>query len=779
MPLTKKIKTSFSTFLLFIICFTANSQSGFNGKITNQTGQPLSGAVINLLNTPYKVISDNAGHFSFKNVPSGKYDIVITSLGFASIISPITINSNTTSPIVNFKLADELVQLEDVMITAQKKEELLQQVPLSITAFNSNQIDKFKFWNNKDISGFVPNLNSADPGDNRDVVSIRGITTTSYDPAVATYIDGVNQFNLDTYIPSLNDIERIEVLRGPQGSLYGRNAMGGVINIITKQPTNTTIGNAEINIGNYGIQRYSVSIKSPIIKDKLFFGASFLYNKRNGFYINEYNNSSYDQQHAFAGNYYIKFIPNAHWQFNLNIKHYAAENNGAFPLVYGSDEAFSNPYKLNQNGITHMLDNTLNGSLSIQHTGSHINFSSITAYQSNYRYYDKPIDGDFSPIDAISVINNYGKNWNNIKAYTQEFKWSSAPSSLNRLTWTAGSYIFYQDAPVKQGTRFGNDANLLMMGDSLFTLANTTSSTKKGIAFFGQITYALNSKLNATFGLRKDYEQQQQTVAGFYQHDPMPDFFQIVPNTSESIKFNAWSPKIALDYTLNSSSLVYTMFSQGYRTGGLSPLSSDPSQPPNMGYLPEHSNNFEAGIKNKLLNNTLKVNIALFYIHVNDAQVPTLVLPDAITIIKNTGQLTSKGIEAEILYTPFKGLLIQYNTGFTNAIMEATGKHPLFTPDHTQAVALQFTKAINNNSSAFIRTETKLIGNTYFDSNNSIHQSPYAIQNCSVGLQLKKVNIVAWSKNMLNQKYISYAYDFGAVHLGDPATFGISLSHKF
>lgn len=103
------------------------------------------------------------------------------------------------------------------------------------------------------------------------------------------------------------------------------------------------------------------------------------------------------------------------------------------------------------------------------------------------------------------------------------------------------------------------------------------------------------------------------------------------------------------------------MYSKGYRTGGLSPLGSDPSQPPLIGYLPEHSNNYEAGIKNTFLNNTLKLNIALFYIHVKDAQVPTLVLPDAITIIKNTGVLNSKGVEAEIMYTPAKGVIIQYN----------------------------------------------------------------------------------------------------------------------
>ncbi|WP_315816025.1 TonB-dependent receptor plug domain-containing protein [Paraflavitalea speifideaquila] len=124
----------------------------------------------------------------------------------------------------------------------------------------------YRLWNTKDITAIVPNLYSADPGDNRNVTSIRGITTTSYDPAVATYIDGVNQFGLDTYISQLSDIERIEVLRGPQGTLYGRNAMGGVINIITKQPGNHLTGFAEANMGNYGQHRIAAGIRTPLIK---------------------------------------------------------------------------------------------------------------------------------------------------------------------------------------------------------------------------------------------------------------------------------------------------------------------------------------------------------------------------------------------------------------------------------------------------------------------------------------------------------------------------------
>ncbi|MCG7859656.1 TonB-dependent receptor plug domain-containing protein, partial [Flavihumibacter sediminis] len=105
-------------------------------------------------------------------------------------------------------------------------------------------------------------------GDERNVVGIRGITTTSYDPAVAVYVDGVNQFSLDTYIPQLNDVERIEVLRGPQGTLYGRNAMGGVINIITKKPSNKTRAFVELTNGNYDQFRYTAGVQTPVVKDR-------------------------------------------------------------------------------------------------------------------------------------------------------------------------------------------------------------------------------------------------------------------------------------------------------------------------------------------------------------------------------------------------------------------------------------------------------------------------------------------------------------------------------
>lgn len=788
-------KTTYLILIFNVISATAYSQISFNGNITNKKGAQIIGADIYILNTNLKTNSDSKGHFSFATLKAGTYSIKIMAEGFATLNTPMVVTplqkGATNKPTV-YILNESFEQLDDVVVTAQKKEELLQQVPLSVSSFTSTQIEKLKLWNNKEISGLVPNLYSADPGDNRDVASLRGITSSSYDPAVTTYIDGVNQFSLDTYLPVLFDIEKIEVLRGPQGTLYGRNAMGGVVNIITKQPSNVLNGYGEASVGNYGQQRYTTGIKTPLIKNKLYAGAAFLYNQRNGFYTNDFNNSSYDQQHSISGNYFLKYIPTKNWQINFNLKHYKGNNKGAFPLVFGIDEALSNPYRLNQNSVTTMIDQTLNTSVSINYTGSRFNFSSISAYQKNYRYYTQPIDGDFSPIDAISVINNFGNKWNNIKVITQELKISSPTTSTSKLKWTIGSYLFYQDAPVKQGTRFGKDANMMMIGDSLFTTINSSQTTKKGIALYGQATYAINHKLNLTAGLRNDYEQQTQSVIGYYQHDPSPSLFVTYPDTMAKINFNALSPKLSLDYTINNNSLLYATYNKGFRTGGLSPLSSDPSQVPLVGYKPEYSNNIELGLKNEFFAKKLRINVALFYTNVTDAQVPTLVLPDAIIITKNTGKLNSKGFETEIFATPFKGLLLQYNIGYTNAVFESLniaqqgnmvslkGKHQIFSPDMTSFLAIQYNLAFDQKkNNVFVRAESKLTGNTYFDLNNTIKQAPYSIQNMSAGVNLKNTSIVAWSKNIFNAKYVAYAYDFGAVHLGDPTTFGITINNKF
>ena len=168
-------------------------------------------------------------------------------------------------------------QLDAVVVTAEKEESNIQTVPVSITALSSRDIDAYRLWSSKELKGIVSNMYAADPGDGRNVISIRGITSTSYDPAVVTYIDGVPQFTLDTYIPQLFDIDHIDVLKGPQGTLYGRNALGGVVNIVTKKPDNQFHGSIDLSAGDHGLQRYSFQISAPLINGKLFLGVAGLY----------------------------------------------------------------------------------------------------------------------------------------------------------------------------------------------------------------------------------------------------------------------------------------------------------------------------------------------------------------------------------------------------------------------------------------------------------------------------------------------------------------------
>ena len=631
---------------------------------------------------------------------------------------------------------------------------------------------------------------AANPGDGRNVTSVRGITSSSYDPAVTTYIDGVNQFTLDTYIPQLFDVERIEVLRGPQGTLYGRNAMGGVINIITKQPTNTTSGFLEISAGNYGEQRYTAAIRTPVVKNKLFLGVSFLYEGLDGYYKNEYDDSKFDKQHSIGGNYYLKYLVNDRWSVTLNVKHLANRNYGSFTLAPDKDAAFSDPFKVDQNAVAQLVDNTFNTSLTANYAGPHLNFNSQTSYQSNYRYYATPIDGDFSPADAITIINDYGNAWNNIKVVTEELRFTSPTSSASRLKWTAGSYLFYQNVPNKQATHFGKDAALVGSPDSNYAIINTTKATSAGAALYAQTDYAITKKINIIFGVRYDYQHSKEQVLGEYQPDSSPvPVFETQPDTSAEVSYSAFSPRLSFAYHPSTNLHLFASYSRGYRTGGLTQLGADPSQPPLHAYKPEYSNNFELGIKNTFPENKARVNISFFYTTVTDAQVPTLVLPAAITVTKNAGSLTSKGMDAEVATTILKGLEATYNFGYTDAKYttlklsqngsetDLSGNRQIFTPDITSMLALQYnvTLSASHGLQFIVRGEWFYLGKQYFDLANSITQSPYNLWNTRLGLKIQHAELYFWERNLANIKYIGYGYDFGAVHLGNPRTFGFTF----
>ncbi len=781
--------------LILSICWSTltaiSQQQRLSGKITDETATTITGATIHLLNTEFATISDREGQFEIRNLPAGRYILEISAVGFATISKIITTQDNN----LQIVMKPASLQLDEVVVSAEKKEEILQSLPYSISALSSKKIEQYRLWNTKDLTTIIPNLYTGNPGDDRNVTSIRGITSTSYDPAVATYVDGVNQFSLDTYIPQLFDVERIEVLRGPQGTLYGRNAMGGVINIITKKPRNYLTGFAEASIGDYGRQRYAAGVRLPLIANKLFAGFAGMYNGMNGFYTNEFTNTHFDKQQAITGNYYLTYLATDRLSFSLNAKHNNNRNNGPFTLVNGISDAFANPFKVMQNATSKMIDNTFNTSLTAKYTGTHVDFTSQTGWQTNHRYYTQPLDGDFSPIDGVTIINNYGNKWNHVKVFTQEFRLSSSLYKASPVSWTGGIYLFHQNVPNKQATHFGEDAAWISPDAPPNTsLISTSTGKNTGAAFFGQATYPITSKLSVTAGLRYDYEKKKLSVLGEYQPDGSPaPIFETQPDTSRTANFTAFSPKLNIAYAITEKSNAYFAYSRGFRAGGLTQLSSDPSNPPLHPYNPEYSNNFEAGIKNEFWNKRLRVNAAIFFANITNAQVPTLVLPDGIIVTKNAGLLESKGFELEVAAMPAKGLSVDYNFGYTNAKYKTlkvpddgsesdfAGKRQVFTPTTTSSLAAQYVFALDKKASRQVvaRVEWMNLGKHYFDLSNAIEQGAYSLLNTRLGLTTKYGDLILWVRNITDERYISYAYDFGAVQLGPPRTLGATISIRF
>lgn len=779
---------------LFFQCITligiSQQTNKLSGKVIDDHSKPLQHASVYLLNSGSSVLTDSAGSFQFTNILPGKYAVEISATGFASVVKEVSTGSSN----VLIQMVRTTVQLDEVIVTAQKKDELLRKLPFSISALSAKETEAYRLWNSRDLAALVPNLFSANPGDERNVTSIRGITSTSYDPAVSTYIDAVSQFSLDTYIQQLFDIERIEILRGPQSTLYGRNAMGGVINIITKAPGNSVNGFAETSIGNYGTQRYAAGIRLPVVKNKLFAGASFLYNSLNGFYTNEFNDSHFDKKHNLTGNYYLKYTASPRLYFSLNMKHNINRNKGAFPLVMGITEAVDNPFRLNQNAVALMKDNTTNYSLTAKYSGHKINLLSQTAFQENYRYYTSPIDGDFSPIDGITIINDYGKGNNTVKVWTQEFRFTPSPNADLPWNWTGGVYLFNQHISNKQATHFGENADMMGAPDKNFSILNTTGNHNYGIALYGQLTREIISRLYVTAGLRYDYEYKQQRVLGEFLRDPDPvPQFETRPDTVAGNHFTALSPKLSLAYQLTDNNQYYISYNRGYRTGGFTSISSDPSLPPLYGYKPEYSNNYEAGTKHTMMKRRIQLNAALFYTSVNNAQVPSLILPDALTITKNAGKLISKGAELEFISKPAKGFELDYNFGYTHATykflklphngteQDYSGNRQIFTPVFTSALVSQYSFNLKHNPAVkfSIRGEWLGVGDHYFDLQNTVKQKGYSLFNARITGEVKGISIAVWARNVTDKKYIRYAYDFGAVHLGEPFTYGVTVKAQF
>jgi iron complex outermembrane receptor protein len=679
-------------------------------------------------------------------------------------------------------------QLNEVIVSSEKKQENVQNIPAAITSLDTKQIKDYRLWDITNLTAIAPNLFTVEHGNSTSAnfLNIRGVMGFSNEQAVATYVDGVYQFDYFSAPPLFNDIQSIEILRGPQGTLYGRNAFGGVINITTRQPGNTPSGYAEISLGNYGQQRYTISLSQPIVKNKLFASGSFTYNHRGSIYYNAFTKSGYDRREDYSANFNLRYLPSARWSIALNAKTENDNDRGSYPWVTSYTQVFAKPFEIDANNTNIERRNNFNASIAANYYGKDFNFISVSSYINYHLDYPGGYDFDFSPANILSGSPDIHHH-----IYAQEIRFSSSSSSTNKLRWVAGAYGFLQDNSNHSTTSFGSDYLLLDPNSGApFNTINYSSGKNKGYAFFGQSTYSINEKIDFTAGIRYDYENRKLGQYTNYQKDPNPEIL-LTPNQNYDASFNAVTPKFVLSYKPKNNMLLYGSYARGFRAGGLNTSAPTPAQVP---YQPEHSDNYEIGWKNMFLNNKLKFNLTAFYLEQHNQQISTS-MDGVNALVLNVGEMHNKGVELEMTALPVKGLQIDWNASYSyarysslllystdaNTVVNYKGNQPINTPPIGSMLAAQYTYDFVGSKqkiAAFVRGEYRYLDKFYFDFVNGLNQPAYSLFNGKAGITSKYFELDFWARNITDKKYISYG-SFGTFLLGSPKTYGITLIAKF
>ncbi len=772
----------------------APAQTGgtLTGTVQTTTGQPVPFATVAVLNSTLGATADQGGNFSLKNVPAGRQTVAVSSVGYATRVQAVEVAAGQTAALA-FRLPASTAGLSEVVVTAEKDETTLEKTPLAVSVLGTRQLREYRVWDFKDLTALAPNLNVVEHANSTggNFLNIRGVMGFSNEQAVATYIDGVYQFDYYSAPTQLLNVERIEVLRGPQGTLYGRNALGGVVNIVTKQPTNTPSGYAEVSVGNYGQQRYSLAVQAPLVKDKLFLSLGGQHGHRQGVFKNLVTNADFDEQKSWLFTGTLRYLATERLSFALNAYQEHNDDRGSYPWVPTRQQIEQQPRQIYSNYPNTERRRNFNTSLKATYRLPGLTLTSVTGFQRFTIDFADRFDFDFTARDLVSGTSaTPQRNW------TQELRLASAPSRESRLSWTVGAFGF------RQATLPGVRSIFYLRPDSLAMpppasevgLLTTGRALNRGLAGFGQVTYQLTNRLSLTGGLRYDYERRELIYGTAFEQGGGPVVVTAADTTFRGT-YRAWSPKAILSYQASANVLAYASYARGFRAGGLNTTAPTRAQIP---YAPETSDNYELGLKTTLPGQRARFNLALFHLQQRDQQIATSTNGFNSAIL-NVGRMNNYGVELDAAAVPVKGLELSWNAAYNHARYAALplynyqenrtqsykGNQPINTPVVTSMLAAQYTYQLGRSRqqpAAFVRGEWRYLGHYYFDYYNQDGQPGYALFNARAGVSSRHLELAFWARNVFERKYLTYGSlspQFPTYLQSLPRLLGTTLTAKF
>ena len=663
----------------------------------------------------------------------------------------------------------KLYQFENITVTAEKREEKVQDVPTAITVISEMDLEDAVIENIDDVATQVPNMTIIDHQtqgySNINVRGINGSTFTRKNPVVL-YVDGIPLDYQVSYDADLVNVERVEVLRGPQGTLYGKNAIGGIINVISKKPGNTYESKVFGELGEYETYRLKACANGPITKDKLFFGLSGDYYETRGFIKNDNPDQDYcDGEESRKAKVLFRWLPMDRMEVNLHARIDQRRDGGGSQI--SSDMVSYHDYK-NPSEKSHR--DSIGSGMNISYSSDFADFKSVTTYS------NVEIDG----LSDQSFLNNGYLEVGDItdhNTFTQELRIQS-PGQENGLKWLGGLYFAKEDRNLSEASTV-YDTKAWYGYDTKYDWP--AAMEEETMAAFGQLTIPLLACLDFTAGTR--YEKIYKKLDYRYE-ESRTDTGERLAYDSYTVDGN-WDtvlPKGILSWTVNSNAMVYGSVAKGYLGGGFNAYGNDKD---NVKFDAQSSMNYEIGVKTAWFDNRLFLNSTFFYIDIDDMHVWSMPSPN-VWVASNAAKAHSQGIEIEAKARPLQGLDLTAAVGlvqaefdkYENASIDYSGKTLTQTPAYTLNLAVQY----RHSTGIFVRGEMLGYGKTYFDDANTIRRDPYELYNAKIGYESKKWEIYLYGKNLFDQEYFRAIHVFNGSALyrvGEPRKIGIIVSARF
>lgn len=655
--------------------------------------------------------------------------------------------------------------LDEITVTANKHEEKIQELPAAVSVFTEKDIQDANISNLSDLMNLVPNLKANDNNGIRDI-SFRGLGSSRYTfkNPVIIYVDGVPLDKVLYTDIDFNNVERVEVLRGAQGVLYGKNAIGGIINVITRQPGNTVKGKISSEFAEdqtYGLKAY---VNVPLQENKLYLNLSDNYKKTDGYMTNDHpDEDKYDGYYENSIRARLNWLPTDAMEMDFHASFYKRSGDHTPTIYKNMNEVTYHSYKDPDDELSKDLFNV---SLGINYTLDNAELKSITTYaDSRYDRFSKRLHEGASMID--------GGMKQEVDGFTQELRIQS--SDHNALKWMGG--VFYSKEDIDNKKMFAAYNTNAMLGYDKYMdwPAKTYEDT---IAAFGEITIPFG-KFSFTTGLRyertdaeMDYRyEESRTDTGALVKDP------VTYHTEDD--WDVFIPKGVLSWHCSEDCMIYTSVAKGYLAGGYNFCEANKA----FARIDNQTSvNYELGIKTKSFSDRLIFNAALYYMDIEDIHVMIEGIDSGIFIASNAGAAHSQGIEIEAVLNVMKGLDVIASLGIIDGEYDDypfdqntdySGKNLIRTPEYSFNLGVSY----RHDSGFFMRGDVVGYGDCYFDSANMKKQDAYELYSAKIGYEASSWEVYCYGKNIFDEEYFT---NMGVLNnVGTPRTVGVIAALKF